>query len=201
MWYCNYISVHCWANSIYTRSMLTRRSCDAIMTHSCFLQCLSIEATRDLTTRCIYIWWQLTNNYILHQHVLKEKLVSFNGCTDGMHWNNYELSRAEKACRVGSSCFCHLHHNKTIPFGFSLFWHFRAIMFNFWNYFVWRRITDEGSLPKLGIWCILFIKFDLKWYIHLTVNHLLFVWPYFRETIGLDIIMGLYFRDFSWPVL
>ena len=30
----------------------------------------------------------------------------------------------------------------TIPFGFSLFWHFRVNIFYFWNHFIWRRITD-----------------------------------------------------------
>ena len=34
----------------------------------------------------------------------------------------------------------------TIPFGFSFIgiW---ASLFNFLNYFVWLRITDEGSVP------------------------------------------------------
>ena len=37
----------------------------------------------------------------------------------------------------------------------------------FCNHFVWLRITDEGSLPEMGIWSILLIKSDLKWCIHL----------------------------------
>ena len=36
------------------------------------------------------------------------------------------------------------------------------------NYFVWLRITDEGSVPKMSIWSILSIKFDLKWCMHLS---------------------------------
>ena len=56
----------------------------------------------------------------------------------------------------------------TIPFGFTLIWHFRAIIFNVWNHFVWLRITDEGSLPEMRIWSILLIKSDLKWSIHLS---------------------------------
>ena len=56
----------------------------------------------------------------------------------------------------------------TIPFGFSLIWHFGVIIFNVWNYFVWPRITDEGSLPEMRIWSILLIKSDLKWCIHLS---------------------------------
>ena len=32
----------------------------------------------------------------------------------------------------------------TIPFGFTLFGHFWAYIFNFLKYFLWLRITDEG---------------------------------------------------------
>ena len=56
----------------------------------------------------------------------------------------------------------------TIPFGFSLIWHFLGITFHLLNYFVWLRITDEGSVPEMRIWSILLIKFDLKWCIHLS---------------------------------
>ena len=98
----------------------------------------------------------------------------------------------------------------TIPFGFSLFWHFLVItiqlfyttclakdhgrgfstrnahMVHIVNLirlemvytsskksllvfeFVWRRITDEGSVPEINIWSTLLIKSDLKWYIHLS---------------------------------
>ena len=55
----------------------------------------------------------------------------------------------------------------TIPFGVSLFMHFRYHISTFLNYFVWLRITDEGSLPEMRIWSILLIKSDLKWCIHL----------------------------------
>ena len=53
-------------------------------------------------------------------------------------------------------------------FHFSLFWHFWASILNFCNSFVWPRITDEGSVPEMRIWSILFIKSDLKWCIHLS---------------------------------
>ena len=50
----------------------------------------------------------------------------------------------------------------------------RAILFHtevlykwFLNYFVWLRITDEGSVPEMCIWSILLIKSDLKWCIDL----------------------------------
>ena len=36
------------------------------------------------------------------------------------------------------------------------------------NYFVWIRITDEGSVSEMRIWSILSIKSDLKWCIHLS---------------------------------
>ena len=45
----------------------------------------------------------------------------------------------------------------TIPFGFSLFRHFWVTILKFWIYFVWLRITDEGSLPEMRIWSILLI--------------------------------------------
>ena len=45
----------------------------------------------------------------------------------------------------------------TIPFGFSLIWSFLALFFKLFNYFVWPRITDEGSVPEMSICSILFI--------------------------------------------
>ena len=56
----------------------------------------------------------------------------------------------------------------TIPFGFILFRHFRTTICNFWNHFIWLRISDKGSLPEMRIWSILLIKSDLKWCIHLS---------------------------------
>ena len=43
-----------------------------------------------------------------------------------------------------------------------------ASICNFWNYCVWLRITDEGSVPEMRIWSILLIKSDLKLCIHLS---------------------------------
>ena len=56
----------------------------------------------------------------------------------------------------------------TIPFCFSLLLALSGNHFNFWNNFVWLRITDEGSLPEMRIWSILLIKSVLKWCIHLS---------------------------------
>ena len=41
--------------------------------------------------------------------------------------------------------------NRVANLGFSLFRHFFASLFNFLNYFVWLRITDEGSVPEMRI--------------------------------------------------
>ena len=46
---------------------------------------------------------------------------------------------------------------------------FVTSLFNFFNDFVWLRITDEGSVPEMGIWPILLMKSDLKWCIHLDL--------------------------------
>ena len=46
---------------------------------------------------------------------------------------------------------------------------FVTSLFNFLNYFVWLRITLEGSVPEMRIWSILLMKFDLKWCIHLDL--------------------------------
>ena len=55
----------------------------------------------------------------------------------------------------------------TIPYGLSLFWQFGVSLFNFLNYFVWLRITDEGSVPEIRLWSLL-SKSDLKRCIHLS---------------------------------
>ena len=43
-----------------------------------------------------------------------------------------------------------------------------AAPFNFLNYFLWLRITDEGLVPEMRIWSISLIKSDLKWCTHLS---------------------------------
>ena len=68
----------------------------------------------------------------------------------------------------------------TIPFGFSLIWHFLDITFQLLNYFVWLRITDEGSLPEMRIWSILLIISDLKWCIYLSRS----LFPYFNYLVS-----------------
>ena len=40
----------------------------------------------------------------------------------------------------------------TIPFGFSLFWHFLVITFQYYYLPLRLRITDEGSVPEMRIW-------------------------------------------------
>ena len=55
----------------------------------------------------------------------------------------------------------------TVLFGFTLIWHVWDFTFQFLNYFLWQRITDEGPVPEMRIWSILLIKSDLNWSIHL----------------------------------
>ena len=50
-----------------------------------------------------------------------------------------------------------------------IFYSQKSYYFLLRNYFVWLRITDEGSVPEMRIWFILLIKFDLKWCIHLNI--------------------------------
>ena len=64
----------------------------------------------------------------------------------------------------------------TILIGISLFRHFLGHHYStFLNYFVWLRITDEGSVPEMRIWSILLIKSDLKWCIRLSRRFFIFV--------------------------
>ena len=65
-----------------------------------------------------------------------------------------------------------LHH----PFWLHLiFRHFWGINFQpFVNYFVWLRITDEGSVSEMRIWSILLIRSDLKLCMHLSRSLFLF---------------------------
>ena len=51
---------------------------------------------------------------------------------------------------------------------------FWVSLFNILNYFVWLRITDEGSVPEMRIRSILIIKSDLKWCIHLSRSNFLY---------------------------
>ena len=63
----------------------------------------------------------------------------------------------------------------TIPFGFSLCWHFRVNIFYIYYHFVWRGIADEGSLPEMRIWTIVLIKPELNWCIHLSRSLFLYL--------------------------
>ena len=52
---------------------------------------------------------------------------------------------------------------------------FGTLLFNFRNYLVWPRFTDEGSVPEMRIWSILLIKSDLKWCKHLSRSLFLYI--------------------------
>ena len=41
-----------------------------------------------------------------------------------------------------------LHHTFWLQLVFGAFW---ALLFNFWNYCVWQRITGEGSVPEIKL--------------------------------------------------
>ena len=56
----------------------------------------------------------------------------------------------------------------TILLAWASFGTFWPLFFNFFNYFLWLSITDEGSVPEMRILSILLIKSDLKWCIHLS---------------------------------
>ena len=58
--------------------------------------------------------------------------------------------------------------------------------FQFFNFFVWLRITDEGSVPEMRIWSILLIKSDLKWCIYLSRSLFLY------EQCKLSQLKGIY---------
>ena len=45
---------------------------------------------------------------------------------------------------------------------------FSILLLNFLYYFVWLRITEEGSVPEMRIWSTLLIMSDWKWCIHLS---------------------------------
>ena len=48
-----------------------------------------------------------------------------------------------------------------ISFGLSLFWHFSDITFQLLKLpHFWLSFTDEGSVPEMRIWSIVFIKSD-----------------------------------------
>ena len=63
------------------------------------------------------------------------------------------------------SRFCFKTPSPLALASFGTFW---ALFFNLFDYFLWLRITDEGSIPEMRIWSILLIKSDLKWCIHLS---------------------------------
>ena len=95
---------------------------------------------------------------------------------------------------------CNLCVYYTIPFGFSLFTHFWAQLFNVLNYFVQQRITDRGSVPEMHIWSILLIKSDLKWCMHLSRSLFLY-FSHKRDyrLTSIDILMrSVLWAPMSW---
>ena len=56
----------------------------------------------------------------------------------------------------------------TFPFGLSFFRNLSSLFFKFFIYFPCLGITDEGSIPEMRIWSILYIESDSKWCMHLS---------------------------------
>ena len=93
---------------------------------------------------------------------------TYLGASKSILWPLH-ISHCIKIFRVKIDLNCNnsgsLHH----PFWLlTCFGAFGISRYNVWNYFVWLRITDEGSVPEMRIWSILLFKSDLKWCIHLT---------------------------------
>ena len=73
----------------------------------------------------------------------------------------------------------------TIPFGFRLFgtfWHHSSTIY-ITLYFVWLRITDEGSVPEMRIWSIMLIKSDLKM-VFTSIKKSIFIYECQQEVDG-----------------
>ena len=69
---------------------------------------------------------------------------------------------------------------------------FGLSLFNFLNYIVWLRITEEGSVPEMRIWSILLIISDLKWCIHLSRSLFLYLHLVSILHIGTSMILCPY---------
>ena len=123
--------------------------------------------------------------------------VTFTGCVN--HKLKIYMSHRIYAAPLSGflfsnalSCDCHCQRNvafllrkssinymsysiRVIPLMGNLLHHFQPFV----NYFVWLRITDEGSVPEMRIWSILLIKSDLKWCIHVSRSlFLYFKYPF-----------------------
>ena len=138
-------------------------SCVAISS----LACQKYEIKQELLGEC-YCWWTSESP--------RAYLARFYGQFRLIR----SVSRASKLSILKLIEIVILWVYYTNPFGLSFFRHFRVNIFNFWNHFVWRRTTDEGSLPEIRIWSILLIKSELKWWIHLSRSIFLYFysnWP------------------------
>ena len=79
---------------------------------------------------------------------------------------------------------------------------FGTSLSNFWNYLLLLSITDEGSVPKISIWSILFIMSVIKWCIHLSRSLflvLIYICSHFTFVICSDIECSD-FIPLSWNV-
>ena len=123
---------------------------------------------------CTWIWWWLWYLYTLQHNDERSvdrlsAIISYILCNIRMRNQicrqvvSYHVMSVLKLIEIVI-----LWVYYTIPFGLSVFRDFLALFCNFFNYFRWLRITDEGWIPEMRIRSILLIKSDLKWYIHLS---------------------------------
>ena len=91
------------------------------------------------------------------------RLLPFLSQNSKIQWNNPTANMPPTAVKAFLYLdFFSFHHPFRLQLLSTLLGHHFPT-----TYFVWLRITDEGSVPEMRIWSILLIKYGLKWYIHL----------------------------------
>ena len=127
-----------------------------------------------------HCWWtseytraQVAKFYgLLRSHRSVERASTFSVFKIDLNWNFVDL----------------LDH----PFWLQLWGGGVNIIFNFSNYFVWPRNTDEFSVPEMRIWSILLIESDLNTTpcIDITAPYINFITSYINFTMRcIDIVM------------
>ena len=96
--------------------------------------------------------------------------------TEVAYYSSGHLVLSHQNFRINMNEILSLSGYYTIPFDFSLFWHFWVFTFQLLKTTcVWLKITVEGSVSEMPIRSILLIISDLKWYIHLKKKSLFYI--------------------------